>query len=90
MATTMSEFAVYNRLQQLRLLARRDSTTRSPQVDMELETFRLQFLEAFEAWMDGMRELDLTPFIIDADRIITSNRDLLHWLQRELERDTDR
>lgn len=89
MATTMSESAVYNRLQQLRLLARRDSTTRSPQVDRDLETFRLQFLEAFEAWMDGMKEMDLVPFVIDADRIITSNRDLLRWLQREMENDSD-
>lgn len=89
MATTMSEFAVYSRLQQLRLLARRDSTTRSPQVDKDLETFRLQFLEAFEAWMDGMKQLDLTPFIVASDRIITSNRELLRWLQRELEQDTE-
>lgn len=89
MATTMSESAVYHRLQQLRLLARRDSTPRSPQVDRELESFRLEFLQAFEAWMDGMKQLDLTPFIVASDRIITSNKELLRWLQQELEHNTD-
>jgi hypothetical protein len=90
MATTMSESSVYNKLQQLRLLARRDSSLRSPQVDQELELFRLQFLQAFEAWMDGMKEMDLTPFIVTADKIIISNKDLLRWLHRELEKDSDR
>lgn len=87
---TMTESAVYNKLQELRLLARRDSSLRSPQVDQELELFRLQFLQAFEAWMDGMKELDLTPFIVTADKIITSNKDLLRWLHKELEKDADR
>ena len=40
--------------------------------------------------MDGMKELDLTPFIVTADRIITSNKDLINWLKQELERDADR
>lgn len=77
----MTEAAVYHKLQDLRLLARRDS----PQVDQELELFRLSFIQAFEDWMDGMKELDLTPFIVTADRILTSNRDLLKWLKLELE-----
>ena len=81
----MTEAAVYNMLQDLRLLARRDSTLRSPQVDQELELFRLQFFAAFEQWMDGMRELDLTPFIVDGERIITSNKELLRWLKNEIE-----
>ena len=81
----MTEAAVYHMLQDLRLLARRDSTLRSPQVDQELELFRLQFFAAFEQWMDGMRELDLTPFIVDGERIITSNKELLRWLKNEIE-----
>ena len=81
----MTEAAVYHMLQDLRLLARRDSTLRSPQVDQELELFRLQFFAAFEQWMDGMRELDLTPFILDGNRIITSNKELLRWLKNEIE-----
>lgn len=85
----MTEAAVYHKLQDLRLLARRDSTLRSPQVDTELEQFRLQFLSAFEQWMDGMRELDLTPFIVTADRIITGNRELLKWLKDEIEQEAN-
>lgn len=83
----MTEAAVYHKLQDLRLLARRDSTPSSPQVDQELEAFRLQFFSAFEQWMDGMRELDLTPFIVTSDRIITSNRELLRWLKNEIEQE---
>jgi hypothetical protein len=83
----MTEAAVYHMLQDLRLLARRDSTLRSPQVDQELELFRLQFFAAFEQWMDGMRELDLTPFIVDGTKIITSNKELLKWLKNEIERE---
>jgi hypothetical protein len=86
-SVAMTEAAVYNKLQDLRLLARRDSTLRSPQVDAELEQFRLQFFAAFEQWMDGMRELDLTPFIVTADRIITGNRELLKWLKNEIEQE---
>lgn len=85
----MTEAAVYHKLQDLRLLARRDSTLRSPQVDQELEQFRLQFLAAFEQWMDGMRELDLTPFIVTADRIITGNKELLRWLKNEIQQEAD-
>ena len=87
---TMPETAVYHMIQDLRLLARRDSTPYSPKVDQELEMFRLSFLHAFEQWMDGMRELDLTPFIVSGNRIITSNKELLHWLRKELDRDIDR
>jgi hypothetical protein len=82
----MTEAAVYHKLQDLRLLARRDST----QVDQELELFRLSFIQAFEDWMDGMKELDLTPFIVTADRIITSNKDLLSWLKKQLELEASR
>ena len=86
----MTEAAVYHKLQDLRLLARRDSTVCSPQVDQELELFRLSFIQAFEDWMDGMKELDLTPFIVTADRIITSNKDLLSWLKKQLELEASR
>lgn len=86
----MTEAAVYHKLQDLRLLARRDSTLRSPQVDQELELFRLSFIQAFENWMDGMKELDLTPFIVTADRILTSNKDLLSWLKKQLELEASR
>ena len=86
----MTETAVYNKLQQLRLLARRDSSLRSPQVDTTLESFRLEFMQAFESWMDGMKELDLTPFIVVADQVISSNRELLRWLHKELDKDLDR
>jgi hypothetical protein len=86
----MTETSVYHRIQQLRLLARRDSSLRSPQVDQDLEQFRLQFIQAFEAWMDGMKELDLTPFIVTADKVISSNRELLRWLHKELDKDIDR
>ena len=86
----MTETAVYHRIQQLRLLARRDSSLRSPQVDQDLEQFRLQFIQAFEAWMDGMKEMDLTPFIVTADKIIAGNRELLRWLHKELDKDIDR
>ncbi len=40
--------------------------------------------------MDGMKELDLTPFIVTADRILTSNKDLLSWLKQQLELESDR
>jgi hypothetical protein len=59
-------------------------------VDQELELFRLSFIQAFEDWMDGMKELDLTPFIVTADRILTSNKDLLSWLKQQLELESDR
>ena len=85
----MTEAAVYHKLQDLRLLARRDSTLRSPQVDQELEQFRLQFLTAFEQWMDGMKEMNLTPFIVTADRIISGNKELLKWLKDEIEQQAD-
>jgi|APCry1669188910_1035180.scaffolds.fasta_scaffold06403_2 hypothetical protein len=87
---TMTEATVYHQLQDLRLLARRDSSLRSIQMDQELELFRLCFLEAFEQWMDGMEEMNLTPFIVTADKIISSNKDLLKWLKKELDRDMDR
>ena len=83
----MTEATVYHQLQDLRLLARRDSSLRSAQ---ELELFRLSFLDAFEQWMDGMKEMDLTPFIVTADQIISGNKDLLKWLKRELDLDVDR
>ena len=86
----MTEATVYRQLQDLRLLARRDSSLRSTQMDQELELFRLSFLDAFEQWMDGMKEMDLTPFIVTADRIISGNKDLLKWLKRELALDMDR
>ena len=86
----MTEATVYHQLQDLRLLARRDSSLRSVQMDQELELFRLCFLEAFEQWMDGMEEMDLTPFIVTADKIISGNKDLLKWLKRELDLDVDR
>jgi len=87
---TMTEATVYRQLQDLRLLARRDSSLRSTQMDQELELFRLSFLDAFEQWMDGMKEMDLTPFIVTADKIISGNKDLLKWLKRELALDMDR
>jgi hypothetical protein len=40
--------------------------------------------------MDGMEEMDLTPFIVTADKIISGNKDLLKWLKRELDMDVDR
>ena len=86
----MTETSVYHRIQQLRLLARRDSSLRLPQVDQDLEAFRLEFLTAFEQWMDGMRDLDLTPFIVVADKVIAGNRDLIRWLHKELDKDLDR
>ena len=86
----MTEVTVYHQLQDLRLLARRDSSLRSIQMDQELELFRLCFLDAFEQWMDGMEEMDLTPFIVTADKIISGNKDLLKWLKRELDMDVDR
>ena len=86
----MTEATVYRQLQDLRLLARRDSSLRSVQMDQELELFRLCFLEAFEQWMDGMQEMDLTPFIVTADKIISGNRDLLKWLKQELDMNADR
>jgi hypothetical protein len=86
----MTEATVYRQLQDLRLLARRDSSLRSTQMDQELELFRLSFLDAFEQWMDGMKEMDLTPFIVTADKIISGNKDLLKWLKRELALDMDR
>lgn len=86
----MTEAAVYHMLQDLRLLARRDSTDRAPRIDQDLEQFRLSFFAAFEQWMDGMKEMDLTPFIADGERILTSNKDLLRWLKRELDRQYDR
>jgi len=81
----MTEAAVYNKLQDLRLLARRDNG----QIDHQLETFRLEFFAAFEQYMDGMEELNLTPFIVTADKIITGNRDLLRWLKHEFELEAD-
>ena len=86
----MTEATVYRQLQDLRLLARRDSSLRSIQMDQELELFRLCFLEAFEQWMDGMQEMDLTPFIVTADKIISGNKDLLKWLKQELNMNADR
>ena len=86
----MTEATVYRQLQDLRLLARRDSSLRSTQMDQELELFRLSFLDAFEQWMDGMKEMDLTPFIVTANKIISGNKDLLKWLKRELALDMDR
>jgi hypothetical protein len=59
-------------------------------MDQELELFRLCFLEAFEQWMDGMEEMNLTPFIVTADKIISGNRDLLKWLKQELDMNADR
>jgi hypothetical protein len=86
----MTEVTVYHQLQNLRLLARRDSSLRSHQMDQELELFRLYFLDAFEQWMDGMKEMDLTPFMVTADKIISGNKDLLKWLKQELDLDVDR
>lgn len=81
----MTEATVYHMLQDLRLLARRDSTERQPCVDPKLEEFRLQFVEAFEAWMDGCEASNLTPFVVTGKRIITGNKDLLKWLKKELD-----
>ena len=38
--------------------------------------------------MDGMQELDLTPFIVSGERIITGNKELLKWLKNELDRES--
>ena len=81
----MTEAAVYNKLQDLRLLARRDNG----QIDRQLEAFRLEFFAAFEQYMDGMEAMNLTPFIVTADKIITGNKDLLRWLKREFELEAD-
>ena len=79
----MTEASVYYKLQDLRLLARRDGT-----IDQELEAFRLEFFQAFEAWMDNM-PADLTPFLVVADKVIAGNRDLLKYLKREFEKEAD-
>jgi hypothetical protein len=81
---TVTEASVYHKIQDLRLLARRDDG----QIDPELEAFRLEFFQAFEAWMDNMPS-DLTPFIVTADEIIAGNRDLLKWLKREFEKEAN-
>lgn len=80
----MTESAVYHMLQDLRLLARRDSTDLAPCIDPKLEQFRLEFVQAFEDWMDGCKAANLTPFVISGNRIITSNKELLNWLKKEL------
>jgi len=79
-----STTAVYNMIQDLRILARRDS----PMVDRDLEQFRLSFLDAFEAFMD-LGKGDLQPFIVVGNKIISSNKELLKWLKHELELEAD-
>lgn len=79
----MTEASVYYKLQDLRILARRDGV-----IDQQLEAFRLEFFAAFEQWMDKM-PADLTPFIVVADKVISGNRDLLKWLKREFEIEAD-
>ena len=79
----MTEASVYYKLQDLRILARRDGV-----IDPQLEAFRLEFFAAFEQWMDSM-PADLTPFIVVADKVIAGNRDLLKYLKREFEKEAD-
>ena len=80
---TVTEVSVYNVIQDLRILARRDWP--GP-VDQQLESFRLQFFTAFEQWMDGC-QVDLAPFMERATRVVAVNRDLVRWLKRKLEQD---
>jgi hypothetical protein len=79
--TQCLERQAYHLIQDLRLLARRDSG-----IDPQLESFRLQFVEAFERFQDIGDQSGLTPFIVDGERILTSNKELVLWLKRELER----
>jgi len=83
-----STTAVYNMIQDLRILARRDSSEYHPMVDRDLEQFRLSFLDAFEAFMD-LGKGDLQPFIVVGNKIISSNKELLKWLKHELELEAD-
>jgi hypothetical protein len=83
-----STTAVYNMIQDLRILARRDSSEHRPTVDRDLEQFRLSFLDAFEAFMD-LGKGDLQPFIVVGNKIISSNKELLKWLKHELELEAD-
>jgi hypothetical protein len=39
--------------------------------------------------MDGMKEMNLTPFIVTADRIISGNKELLRWLKNEIEQEAN-
>jgi hypothetical protein len=80
---TMTEASVYHKIQDLRILARRDGN-----IDPELEAFRLEFFAAFEQWMDNM-PADLTPFLVVADKVIAGNRNLLRYLKREFEMEAD-
>jgi len=84
----MSTTAVYNMLQDLRLLARRDSSEHRPLVDRELEQFRLEFLNAFETFLDLGTD-NMQPFIVVANKIISNNRDLIKWLKHQLELEAD-
>jgi hypothetical protein len=81
---TVTEVSVYNVIQDLRILARRDWP--AGPVDQQLESFRLQFFTAFEQWMDGC-QVDLVPFMEQATRVVAVNRDLVRWLKRKLEQD---
>jgi len=73
----MSTTAVYNMLQDLRLLARRDSSEHRP-----------EFLNAFEAFLDLGTD-NMQPFIMVANKIISNNKDLIKWLKHELELEAD-
>lgn len=87
-AIRLREKTVYSMLQDLRLLARRDSSEHRPMVDRDLEQFRLEFLDAFEAFMDLGKD-DLQPFIVVGNKIIFSNKELLKWLKHKLELEAD-
>lgn len=80
----MTESSVYHVIQDLRILARRDYP--AGPVDQQLESFRLQFFTAFEQWMDGC-QVDLAPFMEQATKVVTVNRDLIRWLKRRLEQE---
>ena len=71
--------------QDLRLLAREDGVS----VDVKLENFRQEFDKMFDHAIEELESLGFKPFIIMADKIIESKRNILNERRNQMISDKD-
>ena len=80
-----SQGRLYQMDQDLRLLAREDGVS----VDAKLENFRQEFDKMFDHAIEELESLGFKPFIIMADKIIESKRDVLKERRHYMRSDKD-
>ena len=81
----MTPHVVERVISDARLLARRDSTPRNPSIDRSIEDERLELVNLYFQFQDGMRKFeDLVPLVILLKKKVDANRLLLKWEQQHM------